>query len=90
MSVLDLHDVEVLFPVRQLLFQRCRAIADFYPPHCAVFTQTRLLHTAKILGPGNRSCIEGFSLDGLPKRLLPARFESGSNKVLHDACFSIL
>ena len=52
-SVLHLHEVEILLPVRTLFLERRGALADFDPSHRLVGTNPRLVHVAQIFVPGD-------------------------------------
>jgi hypothetical protein len=55
MGVLHLHQFQVLLPVRPLLFERGRTVADFDPAGRAVGAKPGFLHVAEVLGPGDRT-----------------------------------
>ena len=53
MSILDLEQLEVLFPIRTFLRERSRAIANFNPLNRAVIELPRLFHVSRVFVTGN-------------------------------------
>ena len=69
-GVLDLHQVEELFPIRPLFFQRHVAVTDLDPARRAVVEQPGVLHVAQVLALGDRAGAERAALDRLEQRSL--------------------
>ena len=69
MGVLNLDQVEELFPVRPLFFQRHVAVTDFDPARRAVVEQAGILHVAQIFALGDRSGAQRAALDRLQRAL---------------------
>src|ERR1700757_2241977 len=76
--ILHASQVEVLFPVRPLLLQRSRAVADFHPARGLVRTEPRVLHVSQIFAFCNRSLPQRLLLDGLEQISLTTGFYASS------------
>jgi hypothetical protein len=64
MGIYDFLQLKILFPVRALLLQRNRTVANLNPTNGAVITLHRLFHVSDILTPGDRSLTYLPRLDG--------------------------
>ena len=67
--VLDVFEVEELFPVRALFRERRCAEAGLHPLYAAVRELARLRHVAEVLVAGDRALAERAILDRAPERL---------------------
>ena len=83
MGVLDLHQLEVLFPVGLLLVERLPAEADLHPAHRAVLELPRLGHVPQVLVARDRAAAERALLDGAQEGRLLAGTDAGGDEVSH-------
>src|SRR5260370_15084839 len=85
MSVLHLHQLEILLPVRTLFQERRGAVTNFDPAHRLVGTNPRLVHVAKIFALGDRALAQRAALNrfhqGPPATILHPRPHQVSHTV---------
>jgi hypothetical protein len=83
MRILDLDQFEVLFPVRSLFREGCRAKADLNPSGGAVRAKTGVLHVPQILAAGYGTFAQGSLLNRLEKGPLAAWPDTGAYQIAH-------
>ena len=72
MGILNLGQLEMLFPVRTLLLQRRGTVADLHPARGAIRTESGILHVTQIFPFCYRSLTQGLLLNCLQEFLLAA------------------
>ena len=90
MSILDLQQIEVLFPVRALFIERRRTITNLHPLHRAVLELPRLRHVSQVLVARHRSSSERSLLDRPIQRFFASRLHFRCDKVSHGRNCTIL
>src|SRR5207244_2566702 len=83
-SILNLCQFEMLFPVRTFFLKGSRAIAHFDPTSRPVGAKPRVLHVAQVFSFGNRALAEGFILDGLEQFLFPTLLQPCADQISHS------
>jgi hypothetical protein len=83
MRILNLDELEVLFPVGPLFCEGCRAKADLNPAGRAVCAKAGVLHVPQIFAAGDRALAEGSVFNRLEKRLFAAWPDTGAHQVPH-------
>jgi len=82
-SILNLQEFEILFPVWALLREGSRTITHFNPLNGAVIELPRFLHIPKVLVAGYGASAEGAVFNGFVQRLFSAWFHFCGHKVAH-------
>src|SRR5690606_19540875 len=62
-SVLDLDEIDELFPIGPFFFERRRTVADFNPANRAVLGSSRGVHVTQIFVARHGTLSEGFIVD---------------------------
>jgi len=83
MRVLHARELEVALPVRALLGERRRAVADLDPLERAVVGAARGLHVAEVFAFGDGTAAEGAAVDRVEHGAGEAGFELGADEVAH-------
>src|SRR6185503_12209378 len=81
--VLNARELEVPLPIRPLLVEGRRAIADLDPLDRAVLSYTCRAHVAQILAFGDGAASEALPLDGFEQRLVSTWAHARANEVTH-------
>jgi hypothetical protein len=82
--VLHFDELEVLLPVRALLEQWCRAIADLDPAHCAIIHQPCGVHVAQVLVACNGSRAECSVVYRVAQSRATVGPDAGSHEISHQ------
>ena len=82
-GVLNFSKLEVLFPIRPLLFERRRAVANLHPTGRAIGRQSRVLHVPEIFAFRNGAFPQGSVFNRLEQFLFPTRFQFCPYQITH-------
>ncbi len=77
--------IEVLLPIRSLLLQGRRTIADLDPSGRAVFAEPRLLHVPQVLGSCHGTPAQRSLFNRLKQRSFAAWPDTGAHQIPHGA-----
>src|SRR6185295_3412659 len=89
MRILDLHEVEKLFPVRALFDEWRQAKTGFNPMSVPILGDTRVLHIVQILISSDRAFAQASIFNSLHERFLLARLYARFNQISHNGNLSL-
>jgi hypothetical protein len=78
-SILDVGEVEVFFPVGALFLKWRRAIADFDPACGVIIAEARVVHITEVFSLGDGALTKGFIFDGAKQFRFATRFNPRSD-----------
>ncbi len=84
MRILNLQQVEILFPIWPLFLKGCWAITNLNPLDGAVFALPRLRHIAEVFAASHRTSAEGAFFNSAVEGFPLTGFDFGGDEISHE------